>query len=185
MSEHDDEMPVFHSPQELVEHMRQHQIAHRMHTVDNTHLVNDLIYKLDEEGLRALDLIICHTADDPRTAGFFRGQISARLQTDFGLCPCGDNHGDISSLTGDEQQPGNIDPLEDVRNQLDEEAKPERTRDEVVALMKQYNLEYDEDPDTPYIMKCKGCGKGSVSLDDRMLRAPDACTGCHEKSAWG
>lgn len=34
-------------------------------------------------------------------------------------------------------------------------------------------------------LACAGCGQVYPSLEDRMLRNPDDCSGCKQKSAWG
>lgn len=51
------------------------------------------------------------------------------------------------------------------------------------ALMAQYNVEQVE-RDKPEV-RCKGCGLVYVSLADRMVKEPDDCHGCVEKTKWG
>lgn len=50
------------------------------------------------------------------------------------------------------------------------------------AALEEYNMEIADGK-----LRCKGCGIESVSLDDRMRRAPgsDGCHGCKNKAAWG
>jgi predicted Zn-ribbon and HTH transcriptional regulator len=49
------------------------------------------------------------------------------------------------------------------------------------VLMKQYRLNRMDDGK----LVCRDCGYGYPSLEDRMVRAPDDCPGCKNKSKWG
>lgn len=57
----------------------------------------------------------------------------------------------------------------------------------IIEKMSEYNLDDLRDQDTGQILGfiCLNCGMKYGSLDDRMLKAPDDCSGCHQKAAWG
>lgn len=78
-------------------------------------------------------------------------------------------HPDALAAMGDESP--------DVPNDISGIApSPEET-------LEKYNVKR-KDGD-PVAVVCLGCGMEYESLADRMLRAPDHCTGCHSKAAWG
>ena len=58
---------------------------------------------------------------------------------------------------------------------------------EHLAKMNEYNLDDLRDEDSGIILGfiCTNCGMRYQSIEDRMLREPDECTGCQQKSAWG
>ena len=59
--------------------------------------------------------------------------------------------------------------------------------EDLIAKMVEYNMDDLRDEDTGEIRGfiCLNCRTVYPSLEDRMLKAPDDCSGCHQKSAWG
>ncbi len=47
------------------------------------------------------------------------------------------------------------------------------------------DLRDNEENNTLLGFVCKNCGQRYPSLQDRILKAPDDCSGCHSKSRWG
>lgn len=84
--------PFDYLPPEIQVALQQQADHERMHTVDNTHAVKQLLDDLNEDQLRALDLIIKHVSKSEATAGYFRGKIEMIQQIKFDKCPCGDEH---------------------------------------------------------------------------------------------
>jgi len=56
-----------------------------------------------------------------------------------------------------------------------------------VKMMSAYYLDDVRSKETGELLgfSCLRCGKPYQSIEDRMLRSPDDCDGCHTKSAWG
>jgi hypothetical protein len=88
-------------PPEIIAQLQARQEHQHMHAQDNTHAIKQLFDSLDEEQLRALDLLLANCMDS-HTVLFFRGRIEMLQQIKFDICPCGDNHNDdLDALTQD------------------------------------------------------------------------------------
>lgn len=118
-------------------------------------------------------------------AAFFDGQIYARLRAN-GLCVnCGQPDHDHEALAQElaDAAPPPVD--EPAPGQLlipGTEFTEEQHRQ-----MAEYGLDDLRDEDTHQLLGfiCLNCGMRYPSIEDRMLRNPDDCSGCHIKSAHG
>lgn len=160
-----------------------------MHRQDNNHAIKDLIDSLNEEGLRALDLVIVNSMH-PHSAHLLRGRVEMALQMKFDVCPCGESHDPERELLDQAPLPSQKAPIMPPSPELVEAIPPSDAE-----LMIQYGIEIDpnygkpvpEGTVLPQLFRCINCGKGYPSLEDRMRRAPgiDGCGGCQHKSAFG
>ena len=166
-------------------HMQSDKAA--MEFQSKEHQMMGLIHSLDEEQLDALQSLL-DTFVDP-TAGPLRvamhiGEIRSILHFKFGRCVCGRDHETLEdilqhSATGTEaDERGEIEP-EDIET-LDPIEEARAKSDELHAT---YNVVPMHDG-THGVM-CIGCGLTYVNLRDRMVKGPDDCHGCHQKSANG
>jgi len=59
--------------------------------------------------------------------------------------------------------------------------------EEELKQMKEYNLDDVRDIDTHelYGFICLNCGQRYPTIEDRMKRRPDECSGCFQKAKWG
>ena len=158
-------------PPEHIKAALEEQQAHmRMHVQDNSHAVKQLLDELNEDQLKALDLIL-HNVGNPEGVNYFHGRVEAALQYRFGVCPCGEDH-DPSKEFDQAPLPSQVAPRIPAPERLDR-----------AELMDQYGMAESEGN----FIYCKNCGQQYASLEDRMLRPPgiEGCSGCQQKSAWG
>ena len=118
-------------------------------------------------------------------SNFMMGRAAAVMQYKHNACPgCGEDHMSIASLDDTRAEMG-LAPLNDNITRVDgalafDEIPP--VEDPEADLLREYGMVRVDGQ-----LKCAGCGLSSVSMDDRMLRAPkeDGCSGCQSKSAFG
>lgn len=193
-------------PPEVVAAIQAQQEHRHMHMTDNTHAIKQLLDGLNEEQLRALDLLLANCGD-ARTVMFFRGRIEMLQQIKFDICPCGTNHDDELAEMGTHEKPptqpntatehkGRV--IEDVPlpdGQVVDMSLPD-DGEELDALMVEYAVEANplhggdmlkHAPMVASPFRCSNCGIGIASLEDRMRRPKgiEGCSGCQQKSAWG
>jgi hypothetical protein len=178
----------FPVPPEIAAQIKEKEENERLHTQDNTHAVKQLLDDLDQDQLRALDLIILHCGN-AASVSYFRGRIEAINQFKFGACPCGQSHDPDEEFS---QPPSPEQLTADHSAGLPEQSAVATAMDggyevhseEWRAKCKEYGIALGLDAD---VLHCVGCGIRVASLADRMLRKPgtEGCTGCQQKSAWG
>lgn len=115
--------------------------------------------------------------DAPEALHHVRGVVSGCLVWKHGVTMDGDDT-PWSALTKDAHE--DIPKDEQQFNDLMADAAKAENMDK-------YLLEEDFDPSAPTPYKCRNCGLGYVSIEDRMLRSPGkaGCKGCVHKEKFG
>jgi hypothetical protein len=182
-------------PPELAQAMDQQ----RMEMVASAHDTERFFDEASKETLQVVRRLLSASTEDAASSGYYLGRIGAELKRRFGLCPaCGSDH-DNPFASGEEveaEDDGTVQPaLFNLDGSATEEAKPQRAVDpdlaeaEIIETFMQYRLKPDSADSEPLTLDtpgtCTGCGISYISLRDRMLRQPDDCSGCHQKSAHG
>jgi hypothetical protein len=146
--------------------------------------VDRLLEELPIEQLLTVRTIIRTASQSAVALGFFDGVIYTRLRREGRCTSCGGpdhDHEEFEQLllqeSGNDEEAGSSEPLIDGTHFTAEEHR----------LMAEYNLDDLRDEDTHELLGfvCLGCGMRYPSLQDRMMRAPDECSGCFRKSAHG
>ena len=186
----------FHQlPEEIREAMERHQQLHQMQADDYRHSVQRFFDELDKDQLVTFRWMLRNMGmGGSQLAQYYEGQISQILYTKFNICPgCMVNHDEevAEQLQGEHQKHvaasvGTHDPKQVPAIALNEDGTRYHT-DTEIAQMLEYNIDdaYEEGTTNFLGYICKGCGTIYVSIEDRMLRAPDECSGCIQKAKWG
>lgn len=163
----------FVNPEDLPPELRAHLEQHMMVTEQNAHDVRDLFESLDESQLRVFRGILRIVDENPGAASYYAGVVSTQLSFRFGVClGCGRKHDE--ELKDMATESGVPKTWTDIAATLDTET---------LENLHKYHLNVIPN-EWPRVV-CAKCGKTYVSLEDRMLREPDDCSGCHEKEMWG
>jgi hypothetical protein len=150
-----------------------------MQRAANFHEVQEFLNSLNREQLGTLEMLLFSACADGGhlVAAAHHGMVKQILQMKFNVCTCGMEHESAEDLlTGQpvtEQPTATVPPSESL-------LLPKRKG--ATELLEEYNLEVR--PGDGAIV-CKSCGLWYASLQDRMLKGPDDCHGCHLKSAQG
>jgi hypothetical protein len=172
---------------------RRHEAA-RMANHAAIHGVSRLISEMNEEQLLNLQIMVRSLADPaqgPGLASHLDGVVNMHLHFRYQWCACGEKHMDANDLLHSEDRVNNADHWSDDPGEpysepgkIDAVQFARASRD---ALMDEYNLIPFESPapDNFITVKCKLCGMQYPNLRDRMLRTPDDCSGCRQKSRHG
>lgn len=137
------------------------------------HRVMNFIHSLSSDDLETFGIMTSMFADPEMghvIANQYLGLVSTVQHFKFSRCVCGADHGDPTLAAAHDT----------------ERLEAELANNVVLAhnsdpVMIEYRLEMRADRK----FYCKGCGHQYVSLEDRMLRRPDDCSGCHMKSMHG
>jgi len=142
------------------EHQRMHDLHDMQGEASRHHLLN-FLDSLTEEQLKDLRGIMRLAHEEQDFSLYVMGVTNHVLTTTFGYCiVCNVKHEQV------------IEDF-DLPDPPTDETDPE-------TLMEQYNLIAVGEG-----FKCSKCGMTYVSLKDRMLRAPDECSGCIQTTKWG
>lgn len=166
----------------------------RMQFQDYSHSVKDFLDDLDKDELVILSRMLHAAAHDDHAAYGWMGRIDAILQLRFDVCPCGEDHDPNWQLLNQQPEQPTSTAKDEVIHDVPMPSEPEAASDE--ELMELYGIEVNPHYGKPWDLgmgsipqpfRCKGCGIGVKSLEDRMLRKPgvDGCNGCQYKSAHG
>lgn len=193
-------------PPELREQFEAQQAAaerSHMEAIDRAHRVEGFVYGLDQDGLFALSLLLDQVlASGKRGTMFWSGQVTALLQDRHNVCAIhgvdhdaealASLHAEGSTGTGDTPTYGPEDLARDMdaaAASLVAERVPEKMIDRINAnlevvgqQMDDYRLTFNEDTERFY---CSDCGYMYPTIEDRMLKAPDDCPGCHQRAGQG
>lgn len=142
-----------------IKHALEHHI---MHSEQNAHEVQEFFSSLDEQQLKNLRGLIKVIEMNESAGGYYAGIIGGELLHRFGVCmACGKKH--------DEE-------LKRMAGEGPSEKRDEATlRDEYRVILTGVGEQ----------VQCTDCGLIYSSLEDRMLRKPDECSGCEQKAKWG
>jgi hypothetical protein len=161
--------------------------------------VDRLMDELSIEDLVTFRTVMRYVASDPSAYNFFDGVIYSRLRREGRCTSCGGpdhDHEAFEGLTEDDED--ELNPAEKAWKEAGKmavEVLP--TIDAVMAEsglsvddytnMTTYNLDDLRDADTGDLLGfvCLNCGMTYPSIADRMLRAPDECSGCFRKAGHG
>lgn len=153
------------------------QVEHaRMNHEANAHETRQFFMSLNADQLRKLRglLDVCYQTEGAAALNFM-GITTALLDSKFDMClACGKNHDKELADFGSGQTIKSDKPFTEASQ--DSRYDPD--------LMKKYNMEYAENGIS---IRCSECKAPSVSLEDRMLRAPgkEGCETCIQKEKWG
>lgn len=168
----------------------------RTHAADFHHRVTELFESLDaEEGITLKQILYNTLNDSGAFAGMMIGQLGKVLERNHNICAgCGVNHEEELQQMNIPKEPLVVEP-EETQEVIVE--NPNEFTDEQRANMAKYHLDdaWREDPDRARLIGfiCTGidggprggCGMIYPSIEDRMLRNPEECTGCFTKAAHG
>lgn len=171
--------PFFPSPEEAQAHFDK-QIAAQHAAQQATW---NLFTEITPDHLATLIELLSQSARDSHLTAYYHGLSVAVMKEKHKRCVCGEDH-DFEALEAERLK------LETERLAEAERLAAEKTFsplnrelvDKDALAMDLYHLVKDNDTGA---FKCTVCGMGYPSLDDRMLRRPDDCSGCKQKAAWG
>lgn len=130
-----------------------------------------------------IELMQCFDGENgAHYANFMMGRAAAVMQYKHSACPgCGEDHMSIAALDDTRNEMG-LPPLANNVTKIDGTASFDEVPEAELTAMREYGMVRKNGQ-----LQCAACGMPSVSMDDRMLRAPkeDGCGGCQSKSAFG
>lgn len=176
---------------------------HRMSMEEFNHSFQRLFEELGEDQLKTLRTAfnIILSNDQSIIAGQWDAMASWELRKRFNICvTCGVNHDEeLISSHGEQPDPEpqwikDIQPMADPRIVQDGLPMFQPLSDEERSLADKYHLDDLRNEDTGELMGfvCTGingmkgpCGVIYPSIEDRMLREPEHCSGCFSRMAQG
>lgn len=205
----DQDFSFFGIPIPMTDEMITHMDHEQMQKESLLNDIERLFIELDKDQLNTIKTLFHYMSEDTsaRLASYYEGIAAQTLVLKHGVCGgCGQVHDEI--LASGEEAALIMEELDLVKKEdkgvVDEtpaEKYARRLRAASTATdvdpnalttknrldMVQYNLDDLRDTDTHELLGfiCKNCGLRYRSIEDRMLRAPDACHGCYLKSAHG
>ncbi len=175
------------------EHMKTQAMLEQEAKLRMRRFINEIIDDKKNGATNAVTLsdLIFQAASTPNFAVQTIGYISGRMGVvhpdcceGCGLPQCEHIENSAPSI----KTPVTESKEEEVRSSSDDVAVEETESLAVDTYdfdLKVFNL--TEIPDSGGMVRCNGCGKEYISLNDRMLRVPGVggCEGCIEKNKWG
>lgn len=189
-------------PEEVRQRMEEQQ-DRRQAEIQSWHHEQDHFFStLTREQTLTLSRILRNITNDEsgRTSAFYEGVCQSILTYRYNVCAgCGVDHAEefAKELLDEAPREPNLDVPDGISpDQLTFDDAIAADQPQLIAdkideaeladrreLMDRYNVE--EDPNLAPFLRCRGCGLTYVSLEDRMVKAPDDCHGCTHKSKWG
>lgn len=170
--------PEFMTPGEALKEIARRADIAAMERADMTNAIYGLFRELGQDHLFALSNLLNMIAslEDPAVgASHFEGYAKAILELKFDVCPSHNiNHARVE-LEGEFAPEDNSNASTKTRDDSENIQSLENP-----ALIKRYRLVKVEG-----FLYCDDCGMRYPSLEDRMIKEPDDCPGCHTKSAHG
>lgn len=160
-----------------------------------SHEVHLWIDQLDDEGLDKVGSLMWAAMNFTGWGAQMLGILQATRKFKYGRCMvCGVNHDKEQQEVIDEthakmtadgtQIPGSPFRMGDAAAfEAQAQSIIGRTFPEYLRLCSEYNVTSNVDQDGQVF--CKNCNMRYPSLDDRMMNAPDSCSGCHEFAGKG
>lgn len=191
----------FPIPEEIRQHLIAQNDRHEMALDSYRHEVHRMFDEMSKEHLLTLRHIF-HNMSDHSLAAYYEGCVSTTLSIKYNVCPgCGVNHEEqMQEQLNKESEPMvtdgvTIQTLQEFVNGepgiiLDPAQPPlfevDLTEDDY-RNMKDYNLDDAREEGTGKLLGfiCIKCGMRYQSIEDRMTKEPDECSGCHQKAMWG
>lgn len=204
----------FEMPEEIRKQMEEHQQRAEMAADSYRHDVTRLFAELPLDQLMTLRNMLHQLVfdEDGRLAAYYEGQVSSALRFVHNVCPsCGVDHdkeaANFEPAPAEDTEANMADDLigeyrQKAAEKADEEPPTDKLQsmlptfdltEEDLANMEKYHLDDMRDQDTHQILGflCTGvgnqgaCGMIYPSIEDRMMRDPETCTGCQQRAAWG
>lgn len=198
----------FSIPEEVQQKLREHYERHEMMKEEFRHSFQRIFEELSEDQLRTIRtmLSVISDQDDSHLAAEWLGMASWALKTRFNICvTCGINHDEELAEPPEQKEAAQY--FETVNDptlakvliiQADSADQPlpsfyEPSEDER-KLMEQYHLDDLRVEGTNEFLGfvCTGikgwdkpCGMRYSTIQDRMLRDPESCSGCHQRMMHG
>lgn len=158
--------------QQISEQMAEHRAHMEHHEMANSNIRHQVYKLFEDQSQENLQMLIILLHSLGKKATYWAGYSVAVMHRRFNLCPAdGQNHDEELKSVADPQ--GEM-PWEDFVHTVP---------DDVLRKMNEYNVNFI--PNEWPKVRCERCGMMYVSLEDRMLRDPEACAGCFSKSAHG
>lgn len=158
-----------HSPEEL----------QRIHEYQRSRWerINSAIETSNADQLKAWLELITMAVHEPHVLFYYKGIIEKMMTDRHGHCPCGTDHAEEIA------QAIHPTPPTETPEPPAAPAHPISLVGDIELLngnLKKYRMHIINGD-----LRCRDCGIKYVSMEDRMLKAPDDCHGCEVKSKWG
>lgn len=170
------------------EEMKRIQDEHEMSLEAFRHDVQRLFDELSVDHLVTLRMLLHQIASGglESYAAYLEGIAAATLHVKHNRCAgCGKDHNEellAPSEKVDTTEP-RVEPGDELMVTDDENLSVEENYKRNLKL---FRVAHPEDlPGMGGPVVCVDCSYGYPSLEDRMLRSPDDCPGCHNKAKWG
>lgn len=193
-------------PPEIQQELQNQVAFAQANSEDFGHAVQRLMTEMDQDSLITLKTMlhyVVHESNSP-VAAYWEGVVTGSLTHRFNICSAhGVNHDEEAEqelrvpegFESPSQMLLNY-TEEDVPESSADRARSGRLSDGDKMLMEQYHLDdaYIEGSQPPlfYGFICtgikgrrEGCGVMYPSIEDRMLKEPESCSGCFQKAAHG
>jgi hypothetical protein len=160
-------------PEEIQQAIASQVERQHLAIVTSHHDIQRMLEELSLEHLLVFHGIFHHLASEGNhKSAYLEGLAVGVLRFKHNICgACGRNH--------DEDLQEQMEPSENkIKEALD---RINETSDEDIQNALKWKVSFG----TSGKVRCNNCGMEYQSLADRMLRSPDDCSGCHQKSAWG
>lgn len=170
-------------PEDLKQAIKNKYSHNQMQELQHSQQFMRILRESDRDTLATLRWLFHACIDGDYTAAHYEGMVTASIISRFKWCStCGGDHDfhltDDMSQMEEKQLP---DPAQELPSDPESPDKQESTLTRVRRLMNEYRLSRHYDGS----ICCRDCGYPYPSLEDRMLKPPDICPGCFQKSAFG
>lgn len=166
-------------PGELPEPIRQMMDQHEMANQSNHHAVFTMFDELSADHIKVLSSLFHILAqENSGIAHYLEGIATTYLRLKHDIClACGGSHTPNFEEAKDQTNPPESKPVLRADPTPEEEA-------EYNSRLDKYNLEHVF-LKGQMTFRCRGCGQAYPSIEDRELKRPGDCEGCHQKAKWG
>lgn len=170
-------------PDHVREQLEQMVDHHRMHVETSQHDIMRLFDEQNKDNLRTLAGIFALLGGNGAPLGhYFNGLAVAYLKLKFDVCAaCGETHAAEQILQNEPPKPA-AEPAADITAHMPADVLRGIELAARKDLMTRYRV--NEVPESDAVV-CQGCDTVYPSLEDRMLKKPDECHGCIQKTKWG
>lgn len=170
------------NPDDLPEPMRsqflaQQKAADRAHmeSIDRAHRVESFVYGQDKDGLYALSILLSQLIGNKMGVVYWQGQVDGLLQDRHNVCAIHGVDHDAEALASIAGEGSTVADDSKV-------VTAGAVTGELMELMVEYRVSFNETVEKFY---CDDCGYMYPTIEDRMMKAPDDCPGCHLKASQG
>lgn len=184
-------------PEEMREYISNMQARQDMAMDSYRHEVERMFEELSKEHLTTLRSMLHNLSGGHNghpLAAYYEGQVATELKHRFNICPgCGVDHDQQMQEEAERQQrEGKDDPDQPALFDMPPTQAPfvnvfKDLTESDMKDMEEYHLDDLREDGTDKLLGfvCVKCGTSYSSIEDRKLKDPDDCSGCHAKSRWG